>query len=78
MERVLTLNEVAEMIRVPTATLRYWRQRGTGPKSFKMGPRRVMYQERDVLQWIDAQYAALLTLPWVIFGLAGWVCGRRG
>ena len=41
MERVLTLNEVAEMIRVPTATLRYWRQRGTGPKSFKMGPRRV-------------------------------------
>ncbi len=21
---------------------------------------------------------ALLTLPWVIFGLAGWVCGRRG
>ncbi len=57
MERVLTLNEVAEMIRVPTATLRYWRQRGTGPKSFKMGPRRVMYRERDVLQWIDAQYA---------------------
>ncbi len=55
MERVLTLNEVAEMIRVPTATLR--RQRGTGPKSFKMGPRRVMYRERDVLQWIDAQYA---------------------
>ncbi len=41
MERVLTLNEVGEMIRVPTATLRYWRQRGTGPKSFKMGPRRV-------------------------------------
>jgi len=29
MERVLTLNEVGEMIRVPTATLRYWPQRGT-------------------------------------------------
>ena len=44
MERVLTLNEVGEMIRVPTATLRYWRQRGTGRKSFKMDPRRVMYR----------------------------------
>ncbi len=57
MERLLTLDEVAELIRVPAATLRYWRHRGTGPKSFKMGPRRVMYRERDVLQWIDGQYA---------------------
>jgi len=24
------------------------------------------------------QIVALLILPWVIFGLAGWVCGRRG
>ena len=57
MDRVLTLNEVAEMIRVPAATLRYWRHQGTGPQSFKMGPRRVMYRERDVLAWIDTQYA---------------------
>ena len=57
MERVLTLNEVAEMIRVPAATLRYWRHQGTGPQSFKMGPRRVMYRERDVLDWIETQYA---------------------
>jgi len=45
------------MIRVPAATLRYWRHQGTGPQSFKMGPRRVMYRERDVLDWIDTQYA---------------------
>lgn len=57
MEKVLTLNEVAEMIRVPAGTLRYWRHRGTGPMSFKMGPRRVMYRECDVLDWIGAQYA---------------------
>ena len=57
MEKVLTLNEVAEMIRVPPATLRYWRHQRTGPTSFKMGPRRVMYRERDVLDWIDTQYA---------------------
>lgn len=57
MDQVLTPNEVAEMIRVPAATLRYWRQRGTGPRSFKMGPRRIMYRERDVLEWVNAQYA---------------------
>ena len=57
MEKVLTLSEVAELIRVPAATLRYWRHQGTGPQSFKMGPRRVMYRERDVLDWIEAQYA---------------------
>ncbi len=57
MDRVLTLNEVAEMIRVPAAILRYWRHVGTGPESFKMGPRRVVYREQDVLKWIDAQYA---------------------
>lgn len=56
MDKVLTLNEVAEMIRVPAATLRYWRYVGTGPESFKMGPRRVVYREQDVLRWIDAQY----------------------
>lgn len=57
MDKVLTLNDVAEMIRVPAATLRYWRYVGSGPESFKMGPRRVVYREQDVLRWIDAQYA---------------------
>ncbi len=57
MDRVLTPSEVADMIRVPSATLRYWRQQGIGPRSFRMGPRRIMYRERDVTQWVNAQYA---------------------
>ena len=57
MDKVLTPHEVADMIRVPVATLRYWRQRGTGPESFRMGPRRIMYRERDVIEWVNAQYA---------------------
>lgn len=57
MDKVLTVAEVAEMIRVPEGTLRYWRHVGCGPKSFKMGPRRVVYLEGDVLKWVDAQYA---------------------
>lgn len=52
----LTSDEVAQMIRVPTATLRYWRHIGVGPKSFKMGPRRVLYLHEDVVAWVDSPY----------------------
>jgi predicted DNA-binding transcriptional regulator AlpA len=56
--RLLTSTEVADVIRVPHATLRYWRHIGVGPKSFKMGPRRVLYREEDVLAWVADQYGA--------------------
>ncbi|MGB3258888.1 MAG: helix-turn-helix domain-containing protein [Ornithinimicrobium sp.] len=55
---VMTTSEVAELLRTPQATLRYWRHTGTGPRSFKMGPRRVMYRRADVEAWVEAQYAA--------------------
>ena len=54
--RLLTSTEVAQTIRVPSATLRYWRHVGIGPRSFKMGPRRVLYREEDVLAWAAEQY----------------------
>jgi hypothetical protein len=56
--RLLTSAEVADLIRVPHATLRYWRHIGIGPKSFKMGPRRVLYREDDVIAWAVEQYGA--------------------
>ncbi|GAA2499142.1 helix-turn-helix domain-containing protein [Terrabacter carboxydivorans] len=55
--RLLNSAEVTEMIRVPEATLRYWRHIGIGPRSFKMGPRRVLYRADDVDAWVTAQYA---------------------
>lgn len=55
--RLLNSAEVADLIRVPEATLRYWRHIGIGPKSFKMGPRRVLYLATDVTAWVDEQYA---------------------
>jgi predicted DNA-binding transcriptional regulator AlpA len=54
---LLNSAEVAQMIRVPQATLRYWRHVGIGPRSFKMGPRRVLYRADDVEAWVAAQYA---------------------
>ncbi|MBA3250758.1 MAG: helix-turn-helix domain-containing protein [Geodermatophilaceae bacterium] len=53
---LLLTDEVAACIRVPAATLRYWRHCGTGPRSFKVG-RRVMYRRADVEAWLDRQYA---------------------
>lgn len=55
--KLLTLPEVAAMLRRPEATLRYWRHCGDrGPRSFKSG-RAVVYDEADVLAWIEAQKA---------------------
>ncbi len=57
-EYLLTTNEVAEMLRIPVATLRWWRHEGTGPKAFKLGARKVMYRKSDVDAWLESRYAA--------------------
>jgi DNA-binding transcriptional MerR regulator len=54
MSPLLTMDEVAERLRSPISTLRFWRHSGTGPASFKVG-RRVVYREADVLAWLDEQ-----------------------
>ena len=38
--KLLTMLEVADVVRVPVATLRYWRDIGTGPRSFRSRPQR--------------------------------------
>lgn len=53
---LLTLDEVSGQTRIPVATLRYYRHKGIGPKSFRLG-RRVMYREEDVTAWLQEQYA---------------------
>jgi excisionase family DNA binding protein len=48
---LLTISEAAELLRVPVATLRYWRHLETGPRSFRLG-RRVLYRHSDLHDWI--------------------------
>lgn len=50
----LTLSEVADIIRVPINTLRWWRQQGAGPRFFKIG-RRLVTTVGDLTTWVDAQ-----------------------
>jgi predicted DNA-binding transcriptional regulator AlpA len=53
-DELLTIQEVADVVRVPVATLRYWRHLGTGPRSFRIG-RSVRYWRTEVFAWLDNQ-----------------------
>lgn len=56
MPEYLTVDEVATLTRLSPSTVRWYRQVGKGPKSFKIG-RRVAYRRDDVEAWLDEQYA---------------------
>ena len=49
-DEMLTIDEAAEFLRVPVATMRYWRYCGTGPFSFKV-QRHVRYWRSDLVLW---------------------------
>jgi hypothetical protein len=53
-EDFLTLAEVAAILRVPVNTLRWWRQRGEGPRFFKIG-RHLVTTIGDLRVWIETQ-----------------------
>jgi hypothetical protein len=38
-DELLTLDDVAEILKTPINTVRWWRQIGTGPEFFKIGRR---------------------------------------
>jgi predicted DNA-binding transcriptional regulator AlpA len=54
---LLTLAEVAAVLRTPVATLRYWRHLGVGPDGFRLG-RRVVYRREDIDRWLAEQQQA--------------------
>jgi len=52
----MTNQELAQRLRRPLATVRYWRATGTGPRGARIGGR-VLYRSGDVNAWIEEQYA---------------------
>lgn len=58
-EVLMTARDIEELTNgaIKEGTLRYWRHIGTGPKSFKLGARKVVYKKSDVVAWLEAQYA---------------------
>jgi len=55
MVKLLTLNEVAAMLRRSPAQLRYMRGQGTAPPSAKIAGR-IMFREEEVLAYIELQF----------------------
>lgn len=54
----LTTAQTSQLANIPIPTLRWWRHQGIGPRSFRLGARKVMYRRSDVLAWLDQQYDA--------------------
>lgn len=53
-DELMSIAEVAALVRVPVATVRYWRHLGTGPLGFRVG-RSVRYWRSEVIHWLDEQ-----------------------
>ncbi|NED94635.1 helix-turn-helix domain-containing protein [Phytoactinopolyspora alkaliphila] len=53
MNEYMTTAEVAELLRVPAETVRYCK----GPKSFRVGGRRVLYAREDVAAFVASARA---------------------
>ncbi|MGE4164030.1 MAG: helix-turn-helix transcriptional regulator [Vicinamibacterales bacterium] len=56
-DRLLTIDEVAAILRKPRGTLYHWRQTGRGPRGFRNG-RTLAFRKSDVDAWIAAQVEA--------------------
>lgn len=53
-DELMSIKEVAAIVKVPEATLRYWRHLGSGPPSFRVG-RSVRYWRTEVALWLENQ-----------------------
>ncbi|MBU3064092.1 helix-turn-helix domain-containing protein [Nocardia sp. NEAU-G5] len=54
----MTTREVSELTGIAPGTLRYWRHTHTGPASFVLGSKKVVYRRTEVTRWLEAQEAA--------------------
>ena len=52
MEKLWTVEELAEFVGVPATTLYHWRGEGKGPKAIRVG-RYLRYPEGEIEKWLD-------------------------
>lgn len=53
MEKLLSVEEVADFLGVPVNTLYQWRHKGTGPIAFRVG-RFLRYDPAEVRDWLTS------------------------
>ena len=56
-DQFMTPDELAELLRVPVATLYAWRHKGIGPPAIRVG-RHLRYRGSDVEKWLEQQRRA--------------------
>jgi excisionase family DNA binding protein len=54
LESLMTVDELAEYLRVPKDTVYHWRKHGQGPRGFRTG-RYVRFRRSDVDAWLETQ-----------------------
>ncbi|MBT8215656.1 MAG: helix-turn-helix domain-containing protein [Gemmatimonadetes bacterium] len=52
LDRLLTVQDLADYLAVPVATIYAWRHRGHGPPGFRVG-RHLRFRTSDVTHWIS-------------------------
>ena len=52
MEKLMSVEEVADFLGVPVNTLYQWRHKGTGPEAYRVG-RFLRYDPDDVREWLS-------------------------
>ncbi len=57
LEKLLTVEDLAEYLGVPVATLYAWRYRRQGPPGFRVG-RHLRYRRADIDEWISLRVGA--------------------
>jgi excisionase family DNA binding protein len=57
LDRLLTVEDLADYLDVPVATIYAWRYRRQGPPGFRVG-RHLRYRRADVEQWITDRLEA--------------------
>ena len=55
--RFIRLPQVLEMTALSTSTIYRWMTDGTFPKQIQLGSRSVVWNERDVIDWMNQQIA---------------------
>ncbi|RTL67421.1 MAG: DNA-binding protein [Pseudonocardiaceae bacterium] len=53
MDKLLTLQQLAELLGVPAATVYQWRSKGYGPRGLRVG-KHVRYRPADVEKWLTS------------------------
>lgn len=57
-DQMLDPHQLGELLGMSTTALRYWRNRGIGPKYFRLSHNMVRYRRSDVEEWLSATYIA--------------------